>query len=271
MISPEDDTRAIELEIEVPGTPEQVWEAIATGPGITAWFVPAEVDEREGGVITTYHGPGMEAPGIVTAWDPPRRLVYEEEFEPPGAVLATEFLVEARSGGTCVVRLVSSLFGGGADWERELESMEEGWGGYLHNLRLYLTHFPGRPCSTIMMSGNTTSSQGQAWTGLTTALGLGEPAEGERVESAADAPALSGVVERAGNDWLTLRIDRPTAGIAMLGVYTWDERVSASFHAYLFGNDASAVAAREEPAWRAWMDEHFPRAEAPTEAGAASA
>lgn len=29
-------TRSIELEIEVPGTPEQVWRAIATGPGISS-------------------------------------------------------------------------------------------------------------------------------------------------------------------------------------------------------------------------------------------
>ena len=38
------DRREIRLEVEVPGTPEQVWEAIATGPGITSWFVPARRD-----------------------------------------------------------------------------------------------------------------------------------------------------------------------------------------------------------------------------------
>ena len=36
--------RSVEAEIEVPGTPETVWTAIATGPGISSWFVPAEVD-----------------------------------------------------------------------------------------------------------------------------------------------------------------------------------------------------------------------------------
>jgi uncharacterized protein YndB with AHSA1/START domain len=200
MTSPENDARAIELEIEVPGTPEQVWQAIATGPGITAWFVPAKVDQREGGVITTYHGPGMEAPGIVTAWDPPRRLVYEEELQPP-AVLATEFLVEARSGGTCVVRLVSSLFGGGADWDRELESMKEGWGRYLHNLRLYRTHFPGGQCSTIMVTGSAPGTQHAAWVALTSALGLEDAAEGDSAQTGADAPELAGVVERVGSRW----------------------------------------------------------------------
>ena len=30
-----DDQRSIDIQLEVPGTPEQVWEAIATGPGLT--------------------------------------------------------------------------------------------------------------------------------------------------------------------------------------------------------------------------------------------
>jgi uncharacterized protein YndB with AHSA1/START domain len=34
-----DATHCFENTIEVPGTPEQVWEAIATGPGTEAWFV----------------------------------------------------------------------------------------------------------------------------------------------------------------------------------------------------------------------------------------
>jgi uncharacterized protein YndB with AHSA1/START domain len=149
MTTPNEDLpprRYIELEVEVPGTPEEVWEAIATGPGITAWFVPAEVEEREGGGLSfDIMGKGMEASGVVTAWDPPRRFVYEEE-DPfgPGSPsrLATEWLVEARSGGTCVVRLVNSLFATGEDWDDQLDDLREGWGAYLHNLRVYMTHFP---------------------------------------------------------------------------------------------------------------------------------
>ena len=66
-------TRSIRLEVEVPGTPEEVWEAIASGPGITAWFVPATVEGREGGTVTMSFGPGMEESGTVQAWDPPHR------------------------------------------------------------------------------------------------------------------------------------------------------------------------------------------------------
>jgi hypothetical protein len=35
------------------------------------------------------------------------------------APIATEFLIEAASGGSCVVRIVTSSYGSGADWENE--------------------------------------------------------------------------------------------------------------------------------------------------------
>jgi hypothetical protein len=38
----------------------------------------------------------------------------------------------------------------------------------------------------------------------------------------------------------------------------------------LFGDEASAVAAREAPRWRAWMDEHFPTAETASETAAST-
>ena len=68
-----DDERSIELEIEVPGTPEEVWQAIATGPGISSWYVPHVVEEREGGAAMASFGPGpeMQIPGRVAAWEPP--------------------------------------------------------------------------------------------------------------------------------------------------------------------------------------------------------
>ena len=50
--------RYVQAEVEVPGTPEEVWQAIATGPGISSWFVPSEVEERVGGAVTCSFGPG---------------------------------------------------------------------------------------------------------------------------------------------------------------------------------------------------------------------
>jgi uncharacterized protein YndB with AHSA1/START domain len=63
----------IRREVELPATPEQVWEAIATGPGNAAWLFPAEVEPGEGGT-------GIGGSGV-TVWDPPRHFATRAEGE----------------------------------------------------------------------------------------------------------------------------------------------------------------------------------------------
>ena len=48
----------VEMRFELPGTPEQVWAAIATGNGISSWFVPTEVEERRGGTDVSRRSSG---------------------------------------------------------------------------------------------------------------------------------------------------------------------------------------------------------------------
>jgi uncharacterized protein YndB with AHSA1/START domain len=60
-------------EIDLDATPEQVWEAIATGPGIDSWFMGKnQVEPREGG-RASMEMPGVSAASTVTAWQPPWR------------------------------------------------------------------------------------------------------------------------------------------------------------------------------------------------------
>lgn len=173
--------RSAEVSVEVAGTPEEAWDAIATGPGITAWFVPAEVEEREGGAVSLDVGTGMGPAGTVTGWDPPRRFAYEEAWpaldgEPAGR-LATEFHVEARGGGTCVVRIVSSVVASSEAWDTELDNLNEGWRSYLRNLALYMSRHRGQRCATILVTGLAPGSPADGWAALTRALGLVEAGE----------------------------------------------------------------------------------------------
>jgi len=61
--------RSIQVEVEVPGTPEQVWEAIATGPGVSSWFVPTEIDGSAGGNMVCHFAPGMDSKATITSWE----------------------------------------------------------------------------------------------------------------------------------------------------------------------------------------------------------
>ena len=261
-----EEPRSIELEVEVPGTPEEVWEAVASGPGITAWFVPAKVDGRVGGTVELDFGPGYGTETTrVTAWEPPRRFVAETAHE-GRPTFAAEWLVEARDGGTCVVRLINSGFGGGAEWDAEYDATEAGWKLFLYNLRLYLTHFPGQPCSSVLVNGQADGPVARAFGELAAALGLPAGArEGEQVAATAPgAPPLAGVVERAKPNMLTLLLEKPAPGVGfVVAEPAPDGTAYVSVYTYLFGAGAAEAAAGEEPATRAWMQRHFPIAEAP--------
>ena len=97
--------------------------------------MPAEVEPRVGGKVRLDMGGGMEDAGRVTAYDPPHRFAYEEEWAPtegePAGLLASEFIVEAQDHSTCLVRLVSTLHADGGDWDEVLKSLDEGWDVFL--------------------------------------------------------------------------------------------------------------------------------------------
>jgi len=246
----------VEFTVEVPGTPEQVWAAIATADGISSWFLPTDLEERVGGAIVTYMG-DTDSPGTVTGWEPPRRFVYEEPGwaaltghpDAPVTPLATEFLVEARSGGTCVVRVVTSGFGTGADWENEwMSRMEQGWRPYFDRLRLYLAHFPGRHATPMSIELPVTGTPAAVVTAMRIDLGI--TGVGEQVE----ARGLVGVGELIGEDNLLLRLTAPVAGFLAFAAYEVDAGVThAVVQAQLFSDDAAAWVKREQPAWQAWL------------------
>jgi uncharacterized protein YndB with AHSA1/START domain len=258
--------RSVEVEVEVAGTPEEVWRAIATGPGVSAWFVPTEIEEGEGGQVVSHFGPGMDAIATVTAWEPPRRFAADCENYAPGAPpMATEWIVEARSGGTCVVRVVHSLFASSEDWDAQLESTEEGWPTFFRVLQLYLEHFSGAESASLSLMGMAAGDVDEAWRGFTSALGLDQKGPGERcAASAPDAPRLAGVVEPLADIGhgrrVLLRLDEPTHGVAMLGAFDCGGAVMATVSLYLYGKGAAEAIARDEPRWRAWMERHYPAA-----------
>lgn len=255
--------RSVQVEVEVPGTPEEVWQAIGTGPGITSWFVPTEFEERDGVpvALVSHFGPGMDARAAITSWDPPHRLAAEGEWAPGAPPIATEWIVEARSGGTCMVRVVHSLFATTDDWDNQLTGTESGWPAFFRILRLYLTHFRGQACTPVQLMGAAPGSRAEGWGALEEALGLAGAAAGERRSTAASAPPLGGVVERVGegdHQEILLRLDEPAPGIAHLFALPAGEQVYLAINLFLYGERAAAAAARHEPSWRAWMHERFP-------------
>jgi uncharacterized protein YndB with AHSA1/START domain len=255
-----------ELRFELLASAERLWEAIATAEGISSWFLPTEtLGDREagvGGVLRMHMGEAAFSDATITGWDAPTRLVYSE---PGWASLAghddaattpmiTEFLIEAQSGGTCVLRVVTSAFGTGADWEREFfEEMMASWAPFFDNLRLYLTHFPGQHATSLSVAATVPGEVSKVYSALLNALGARE------VGKSFDARGMTGIVERVteveGRPGVLLRTTEPSP--SMLGFLVHDKGDGLAdiwLEGYLFGDDAKATVERERTEWKAWLE-----------------
>jgi len=256
--------RSVEAEVEVPGTPEQVWQAIATGPGISSWFVPSDVEERDGGKAVSHFAPdgSMDSVGKVTTWSPPHRFVVETNDEMEGGTgpVATEWTVEARAGGTCVVRVVHAWFASTDDWDHQMEGHTYGWAAFFRILRLYLARFCGQHGVSFQVMATAPEPAAAAWNALLGPLGIVGPAVGGRIATFPGAPPLGGTVHSIGQPQfpeLLVETDAPGPGIAHFFPMPMGGQVLLTGRLYLFGKDAAAVAARAQPLWQQWLGERF--------------
>ena len=141
---PEGDTVAVDTEVD--GDPDDVWRAVATGPGLTSWFAPATVDGDE--IVLSLDGMG-QARGRVTVSEAPRRFAFVETGWSDGAPpLRTEFEVEDLGARRCRVRVTNAVEGPAtAETRRALADAEAAWRVDLANLQQHLAgeESPGRP------------------------------------------------------------------------------------------------------------------------------
>ncbi len=243
-------------EIVLDATPEQVWEAIATGPGVNSWFMGHnEIEPREGGKTRMTFDSDYAHESTVTAWEPGRRLAYRGDASPDGLFMAFEYLIEGRAGGSTVLRLVHSGFLGD-DWAAEYDALTKGDGMYLRKLAVYLKHFAGRTSSAnLFLMGPEVPDAERVAAAYAGAFGLTQPitngAQGRL--SVTGLPADDAVVEFADPEFLGVRT---TNGLHML-VYA-QNTVVIEHHAFTDELDRKQLAS----VWQAWLDRTFTGADA---------
>lgn len=261
--------RSVQSEAEIPGTPEQVWEAIATGPGVSSWFVPCQIDGRVGGEIVASFGPGMDSTSTITAWNPPQSFSAEgAEMSEGGPKMATEWTVEALEGGTCRVRVVHSWFAETDEWDGQFEGTETGWPAFFRDLTLYIKHFFGQPSKTFQLLAFSAESQEATWAKLTSALGLTGKGVGDSADAPAGAPTVSGEIKHLGSDEHPenlILLERPGPGVGHFLALSMGGMACISVRFFFFGSGAAETVAREEPVWTAWLAERFPMPSPPEE------
>jgi len=250
--------RSISVEVEVPGTPEEVWDAIASGPGISKWFVPAQLDPRAGGKMVLNFGPGMDSESEITAWDAPHRFtaINKDGLGPNAPEMATEWTVEARDGGTCLVRVVHSLFADTDDWDKQLGDVESGWPSFFVVLRMYLSQYRGQPGAYFQVMAPVPGTTIEGWRALMGKLGLPSLAVGTKIQSQAGTAPLAGTVEKIkpephANDMI-VRLNEPAPGAAILQTCGFGGQTFFVGSFYFFGPKASE-GLKAEKQWQDWL------------------
>jgi uncharacterized protein YndB with AHSA1/START domain len=240
----------VRKEIEVDATPEAIWEAIATGPGIDGWFVGDhnQVEGRLGGTVRLDFG-DESGDSTITAWDPPHRFSHAGPAADDGSLHAFEYVIEARGGGRALVRLVHSGFLPD-DWESEYDALNEGDFMYLHLMVQYVTHFRGRRPELVTLWRPETDRE-RALAVISRELGLsGAISEGDRVAAHPDGlDPIEGVVDFASRSIVGVRTDD-----ALYRFLHSPQGVIYVGH-HLYREDIDIAATRA--AWQAWLDRSF--------------
>jgi uncharacterized protein YndB with AHSA1/START domain len=250
----------IAKDLEVDAGPEQIWEAIATGPGMDSWFMGRnEVEPREGGTTRWSIG-DYTAESTVTAWDPPRHFASRQTEAPDGSFHQFDYRIEPRETGRTGIRYVHSGALGG-DWEAEYEAMGEGDPAYLNKLVQYLTYFSGRFAVSVEAMGPEVADTKRVMGTFRRALGLSdEAAVGDEVGATPEGLGpIDGVVSWVSPHFVGVRSDDAIYAF----IHGFEGTTMVGHHLFADGVDRQEA----ERAWRSWLGRLF----APSGGDAASA
>lgn len=173
-------TRDIQLSVELDASPEDVFRAVTDGTELAKWLAPgarvtAPDGEKKGSIWISW-GEGMSVEHEIEIFDAPKRLRHPSgQNRETMAPLYADWSIEAREGGKATLRLVHSGFSAGADWDSEFEAHARGWRLMLQNLRQYFARHAHEPAVHLPFMSSVESPHRSIWNTLLGKLGLAAP------------------------------------------------------------------------------------------------
>ncbi|BBA95459.1 hypothetical protein RVR_322 [Actinacidiphila reveromycinica] len=240
----------VRREQDLPATPEQVWDAVATGAGNLGWLYPMDIEPRVGGKAT-------RGDATVLAWEPPRHLALRATQD-GGFSNTLGYHVEPAGSGASRLRMgIHWVHTGVVDeawaWDAKTDAAEKHVDFYQHGLAEYLRHFAGRPAAYVRATRPGPPAGPDDFAALRRRLGLADDAAvGDRFALLAPGPErarVEVVVDWLSADFVGLR--GPDALYRFFNGGTW--KVPTWLGHHLFGEDADEEQATK--AWTAWLDE----------------
>lgn len=252
-----DGRRSVHAQIDVDASPDAAWDAIATGPGISAWFVPTDVEPRVGGKAVSHFAPdgSMDSVATIEQWEPPRRFVARTHDE-TGAI-DTEWRVDALDAGRSRVRVTHMWTASDDRHDAQFEGYAHGWVAFFRILALYLKHWPGQRGASFQVMGVADEPAEHAWAAFAGPLCLFGVEAGDDVATPDGEAPLAGTVVSTGENELLVKLDTPAPGLAHLIAYAMGGKGYLTARFYLYGEGAEAAATNAQAAWQAWTGERF--------------
>ncbi|MYY04435.1 MULTISPECIES: hypothetical protein [unclassified Streptomyces] len=235
---------------DLPATPEQVWNAVATGAGNLGWLYPMEIEPRVGGKVT-------RGDATVVAWEPPHHLAVRA-VQDDGFSNTLSYRVEAADDGTSRLRMgIHWVHTGVVDdawnWEAKTEVAEKYVDFHQHALDEYLRHFAGRRAAYVPAHCPEPTSDPGDFATLRRRLGLADDAVvGDRFTLLAPGPEYEPVevtVDWLSTDFVGLR--GPDALYRFFNGSTWNVPIRLAHHLYAEDTDEEQAT----KAWNAWLND----------------
>lgn len=159
-MSTEGKERIVEKIIELDVPVDKVWEALTDADEIVKWFsTHAKVTPGVGGSIALGWSENYIGDNKIIIWEENKHLqcerviesievdgqkvseVNDDELAPPDKPLTWDYFLEDK-GGSTVLRIVTSGFGDGPEWDDEYDAIYRGWGLFVLNLKHFLQFHP---------------------------------------------------------------------------------------------------------------------------------
>ncbi|KOV64753.1 SRPBCC family protein [Streptomyces sp. MMG1121] len=244
---------ARELEVrreqDLPATPEQVWEAVATGAGNLGWLYPMEIEPRVGGKAT-------RGDSTVVAWEPPHHFAVRATQD-GGFSNTLTYRIEPADGGTSHLRMgIHWVHTGVVDdtwrWDTKADAAEKHVDFYQHSLAEYLRHFAGRPAVYVKAARADSTDDPADFTALRRRLGLADgTAVGDQLSL--DLPGTDGGSEEVVVDWLSTDFVGLRGADALYRFFngsSWNVPIWLGHHLFAENADEQQVT----KGWSAWLN-----------------
>ncbi|MFI6648018.1 SRPBCC domain-containing protein [Streptomyces sp. NPDC050529] len=241
-------------EQSLPVPPDQVWEAVATGPGNLGWLYPMEIEPRVGGRVT-------RGDATVVAWEPPHHFAVRATQE-DGFSNTLSYRIESSDGVTSHLRMgIHWVHTGVVDdawnWDAKTDVAEKYVDFHQHALAEYLRHFAGRPAVYIRSQRPEPTADPADFAALRRRLGLADDAAvGDRFTLLAPGPErepVEVVVDWLSTDFVGLR--GPDALYRFFNGSTWNVPIWLGHHLFAEETDEEQIT----KAWTAWLDDTHTR------------